>query len=98
MRNRYTQRKDIPNGRDALRYIRSHTNYCTFCPPNHGENSHGSHSLWGRKVAAKRLYATGKGRKEFNWYRYGPYDLTDKRYWPKDLTKEYRISKLIKYY
>ena len=87
MRNRYTQRKDIYNGKEAVLFIRAREG-----PPNHNENSHGSHSDWGRKVAKKRQYATGKGRKEINWWKYGPWDLTDKRYWPEDV-KNWFINK-----
>lgn len=61
-----------------------------MCPPNHNDNKHGSHSRWGRKVAMKTKYITGKGRKEWNWFKIGPWDLTDAHYqedykkkWPR---------------
>lgn len=46
---------------------------CKYCPPHRGDNDRGSHSQWGKKVAAKTLYVTGKGRKELpkfmrKWY------------------------------
>lgn len=55
---------------------------CTYCPPNANENENGHHSAWGRKVAAKHKYATGKGRKEINWHKYGPWSLCDRHYDP----------------
>lgn len=46
---------------------------CKYCPPHKGDNDTGNRSQWGKKVAAKTLYATGKGRKELpkfmrKWY------------------------------
>lgn len=53
---------------------------CNFCPPNHCENAHGEHSKWGRKVASKQKYRTGKGRKEIDWTKHPYWDLWDKHY------------------
>lgn len=36
--------------------------YCSRCPWNDIENLHGKHSEWGRKVAKRREYTTGKKR------------------------------------
>ena len=59
-------KKYAHNNQEWVRISRQHSDYCTFCPPNGGENIRGSHSQWGKKKAHKRLYATGKGRKQ--WY------------------------------
>lgn len=80
MRNRVSQRPSVHNGREAILLERMQQGDCTYCPANHNENAHGSKSVWGRKVAAKHKYATGKGRKEINWYKLGPWDLTDNHY------------------
>ena len=82
MRNRVSQRKKYYgcNGRQIVLVERAKQGDCTFCPANHNENENGSHSQWGREVAAKRAYSTGKGRKEINWDSIGPWNLTDKHY------------------
>jgi len=82
---RASKSKSVHNSREAVLWDRLHrpkAGYCcTFCPPNHCENERGHHSQWGRKVAAKRAYSTGKGRKEFDWTNNCPYwDLNDKHY------------------
>lgn len=82
MRNRISQREGIHNGRECILIERAKQGDCLYCPPNHNENAHGEKSLWGRKVAAKHKYATGRGRKEINWVKYGPWDLTDYHYDP----------------
>ena len=74
MRNRYTQRPDNWDytGNQIARL--NFEGFCTFCPAHSNENSSGSHSKWGKKVAAKTFYATGKGRKtQKNFYRRGKY-------------------------
>lgn len=81
MRNRISQRPYIHNGREAVLYERMRQGDCTFCPPNHNENKNGHKSKWGRKVAMKQYYATGRKRKEWNWYSIGPWDLNDAHYW-----------------
>lgn len=80
MRNRISKRLKYHNYKEILLKIRSKQGDCTLCPPNHNENHHGEHSKWGRKVAKRRQYTTGKGRKEFDWYNKGPWDLTDYHY------------------
>lgn len=82
---RASKSKSVHNSREAVLWDRLHRSKagycCTFCPPNHCENERGHHSQWGRKVAAKRAYSTGKGRKEFDWTNDCPYwDLNDKHY------------------
>ena len=73
MRNRMSQSGSVHNGKECIFGRKKKQGDCTYCPANHNENSHGHHSQWGRKVAAKTQYATGKGRNE----RY----LTHKKYW-----------------
>lgn len=90
MRNRISQRGYIENGRECILEERRKQGDCTFCPANHNENTHGSKSKWGRKVAAKRLYSTGKGRKEINWFKLGPWDLQDDHYNPDKYVKPKR--------
>lgn len=80
MRNGISQQIKYHNGKEVILAERLKQGDCTFCPPNHGENTNGSHSKWGRKVASKQKYRTGKGRKEINWYELGPRDLTDYHY------------------
>lgn len=55
-------KKYAHNNQEWVRISRQHSDYCTFCPPNRGENTRGSHSRWGHKRAIKRWYATGKTR------------------------------------
>lgn len=55
-------KKYAHNNREWVRISRQHSDWCTFCPPNRGENTRGSHSQWGHKRAMKRWYATGKTR------------------------------------
>lgn len=41
------------------------TVFCTYCPYHGGENiTRRGHSQWGKKKAAKKFYASGKGRKK----------------------------------
>ena len=113
MSNRYTQRPenwDYTGNQIARRCFAGH---CTLCPAHNNENSSGEHSKWGRKVAAKTFYATGKGRKEKEkFYRRGRklwlYDARyDKDYQPKPRRKEkmelsygdarYMLDQYIKY-
>lgn len=84
MRNRISQRKNIHNGRECILAERLHQGDCLYCPPNHDENRHGHKSKWGRKVAAKQAYKTGKGRKEINWVEHPYWDLWDEHYAQRD--------------
>lgn len=56
--------------------IKYYNGDCNFCPFHDIENMRGSHSKHGKKKAAKRFYATGKGcktPKRYNthtWYQH----------------------------
>ena len=90
MRNRASQQPFVHNGREAVLFERARQGDCTWCPPNHNENARGERSKWGRKVAAKRAYATGKCRKKINWNEHPYWDLYDKHYDnPSKYIKEY---------
>lgn len=52
------------NNREFVRLSRLSCDFCTLCPANDIENLRGSHSVWGRKRAARREYTTGKHRSE----------------------------------
>lgn len=70
-RGRQACRK-APNNKLLVRISRQHSDLCTYCPPNGGENCNGHRSPWGKKRAMKRRYATGKGRKQwFEFYNKG---------------------------
>ena len=57
---------------------------CAYCPANHNENRRGHKSKWGRKVASRRRYTTGKGRKEIDWTQCPYWDLWDEHYERRD--------------
>lgn len=77
------------NNREWVIISRRHSDCCTWCPANAGENLRGSHSRWGRKRAIKRWYATGKGRngrldyvnRKFNSY-------ANNCYWDRGITED----------
>lgn len=80
MRNRLFQQKDIYNNREYVLKSRAHQGDCLWCYPNHNENRRGHKSKWGRKVASRRQYTTGKGRKEIDWTNQPYWDLWDEHY------------------
>ena len=84
MRNRLFQKEEIHNNREYVLKSRLRQGDCLWCGPNHNENTHGEHSRWGRKVAKRREYTKGKGRKKINWDKFGPWDLMDKHYEEKE--------------
>ncbi len=80
--------KKAHNNKEWVRISREHSGDCTYCPPNAGENQHGSHSQWGRKRAMKREYATGKGRSHWTDYinrRPGGPSYGNNCYWDKGI-------------
>ena len=112
MRNRYTQRPDHWDYTGNQLARKCFEGACSWCPAHNNENSSGSHSQWGRKVATKTFYATGKGRKEKKaFYRRGRklwfYDKHDEIEKPKSRRKEkmelsrgharYMLDEYIKY-
>lgn len=60
--------RTAPNNKILVRISRQHSDFCTYCPPNGGENLRGHRSHWGKKRAMKRAYATGKRRKQ--WFEF----------------------------
>lgn len=80
MRNRLFQQKDIYNNREYVLKSRLQQGDCLWCSPNHNENRRGHKSKWGRKVASRRQYTTGKGRKEIDWTQCPYWDLWDEHY------------------
>lgn len=92
MRNRTSQQTKYHTGKEVVLAERAKQGDCTFCPPNQNENENGRHSLWGRKVAAKQKYRTGKGRKEINWWQRGPWNLTDFHYKPGEIEQRKKLK------
>lgn len=83
-RQRAKARRLSYNSREYKLLSRINSGDCLYCPPNHGDNHHGSHSKWGRKKAARREYTQGKTRSR-TWELKGYCDLMDKgqEYWKK---------------
>ena len=94
MRNRKSQNFDYATSKELILAERRGQGDCTYCPANHNENARGSKSLWGRKVAAKQKYRTGKGRKEIDWRLIPFWDLYDKHY----EIEEYKRGKKVRMY
>lgn len=84
MRNRKSQLRKYHNGKEVILAERMQQGDCTYCPANHNENRHGHKSKWGRKVASRRQYTTGKGRKEIDWTKHPYWDLWDEHYERRD--------------
>ena len=71
---------------------------CKYCPPHKGDNDTGNRSQWGKKVAAKTLYVTGKGRKELpkfmrKWYDKHYEDKEELNSWRKLDNRYYEVDK-----
>lgn len=81
MRNRLTQRPENWDltGRQMVLLERAQQGDCTFCPANRGDNQTGHLAKWGKKVAKKHEYATGKRR-------------NDKKFRQSSYFRGYRIS------
>lgn len=56
--------KKLHSNREVVVVSRQHSDICTWCPPNGGENAKKC-SQWGKKRAMKRAYTTGKKRKQW---------------------------------
>lgn len=67
--------KKAHNNKEWVRISRQHSDCCTWCPANGGENLRGSHSNWGKKRAVRRARTQGKKRKQWfdfiNTYYHG---------------------------
>lgn len=62
------------NNREFILISRMAAGDCLWCGRHDGENIRGNHANWGKKRAAKTLYATRKGRKvpknfQKSWYK-----------------------------
>lgn len=57
--------KKAHTNKELVRISRAHSDCCTWCPPNGGENCRGHHSKWGKKRAMKHAHATGRKRKQW---------------------------------
>lgn len=73
MSYRTKARRSATNNREYKSLSLEGLGKCKYCPPHRGDNDRNSRSRWGKKVAAKTLYVTGKGRKELpkfmrKWY------------------------------
>jgi len=100
MRNRYTQRPDHWDytSQQLVRFARLRQGDCLHCSANRGDNQRGHLAKWGKKVAKKHEYATGKRRNDnqFKWARMHHgfnvcdyYDAHyDEKYKPKPRRKE----------
>lgn len=53
------------SNRELVMISRRHSDWCTWCPPNGGENCTGHHSKWGKKRAMRRAHTLGKRRKQW---------------------------------
>lgn len=76
-RTRAKARRLSNNSREYVRLSRLASGDCLYCPPNHNENHHGSHSSWGKKKASRRAYTQGKVRSRA-WENKPWWDLFDK--------------------
>lgn len=74
MSYRTTARRNATTNREFINYSLDALGLCKYCPPHGGDNVRGSRSAWGKKVAAKTMYATGKKRKELPKYMRKWYD------------------------
>lgn len=75
--SRTKARRCSKNAREYKIYSRLASGDCLYCPPNHNENHHGSHSKWGRKLAKRRFYTQGK-RRSRAWEDKPWWDMVDK--------------------
>lgn len=71
---------------------------CRWCAPHRGDNDTNSRSQWGKKVAMKNYYATGKGRKELpkfmrKWYDKHYEDKEELNSWRKLDNRYYEVDK-----
>lgn len=74
MSYRSKARRLATNNREYKNFSMDGLGLCKWCPPHHGDNDRGSRSRWGKKVAARTMYVTGKKRKELPKYMRKWYD------------------------
>lgn len=80
--------RKAPNNKLLVRISRQHSDQCTWCPPNGGENCRGHRSAWGKKRAMKHRYATGKGRRQwFNFANRSSYPRYTPQYYDRGIAE-----------
>ena len=98
MSYRTRARRQAINNRQYVRLSLDGLGKCPYCSPHKGDNDRNSRSQWGKKVAARRYYTTGKGRKELpkfmrKWYDKHYQDKEDFESWRSLDNKYYEIDK-----
>lgn len=96
--NRIINRSDVHNNRQYRIRLKEAVCSCSWCDFGRGENQTGHLAKWGKKVAKKHEYATGKKRNDnkFRWHRtYRGYRICDyydahydEKYKPKPRRKQ----------
>lgn len=93
MSYRTKARRKATNNREYINLSLDGLGKCPFCSPHGGDNC-GDRSLWGKKVAMKNYYFTGKKRKEYPKYMRKWYD----KHYMSDDEREYQRKRDSKYY
>ena len=98
MSYRTKARREATNNREYRILTMDGLGLCPYCAPHRGDNDRGSRSRWGKKVAMKNYYATGKGRKELpkfmrKWYDKHYEDVEDFNWRRKEDNKYYEVDK-----
>lgn len=98
MSYRSKARRLATNNREYKNFSMDGLGLCKWCPPHHGDNDRGSRSRWGKKVAARTMYVTGKKRKELpkymrKWYDKHYEDKEELDSWRKLDNRYYEVDK-----
>ena len=98
--NRIINRPDVHNNRQYRIRLKEAVCFCSWCDFGRGDNQTGHLARWGKKVAKKHEYATGKRRndkkfREFSYSRgYRLCGYYDAHYDPNAERKEKRYKKM----
>lgn len=97
MSYRTRARRKAINNREYINMSLDGLGKCPFCKPHDGDNC-GNRSLWGKKVAMKNYYRTGKKRKEYpkymrKWYDKHYMSEEDRNYYRRLDNKYYDVNK-----
>ena len=97
MSYRTKARRGATNNREYVNFSLDGLGKCPFCGPHNGDNC-SNRSSWGKKVAMKNYYRTGKKRKEYpkymrKWYDKHYMSEEDKNYYRKQDNKFYDVNK-----